>query len=104
MRGALLTLCMVGLLGTSVMAADEGEKGCCKRTKARVSRTANRGKLRCSLTGTDVESCCCVRRNGKLYCTLAKQNVDSCCCEPASGVSATTGEAPKEEESGRSHR
>jgi len=102
MRRVLLALSVAGLLGTSVLAADGGEKSCCKNKHACASKTAKAGKLRCSLTGTVVESCCCVQREGKLYCTLAKKNVESCCCESASKASGTSGEASKVEASGSS--
>lgn len=99
-RRVLLALSVAGLLGTSVLAADGGEKSCCKNKQ--VSKPTKAGKLRCSLTGTVVESCCCVKREGKLYCTLAKKNVDSCCCESTSKACGTSGEASKAEASGSS--
>jgi hypothetical protein len=102
-RRVLLALSVAGLLGTSVLAADEGEKSCCKKKQACASKTAKAGKLRCSLTGIVVEGCCCVQREGKLYCTLAKKGVDSCCCESASRVSGTSG-ASTVEASGSSLR
>jgi hypothetical protein len=102
-RRVLLALSVVGLLGTSVLAADKGEKSCCKNRGACASKVAaESSKLRCSLTGKVVDSCCCVQREGKLYCTLAKKNVDSCCCESASKASGASGEASKGEAPGRS--
>jgi hypothetical protein len=102
-RRVLLALSVVGLLGTSVPAADKGEKSCCKNRGACASMAAEgSSKLRCSLTGNVVDSCCCVQREGKLYCTLAKKNVDSCCCESASKASGAAGEASKGEAPGRS--
>jgi hypothetical protein len=71
---------VAAVLAAPVWAAGDTEKSCCKRVCA-MKRVASSSKLRCSLTGTVVESCCCVQREGKLYCTLAKKNVDSCCCE-----------------------
>jgi hypothetical protein len=93
-----LALSLAGLLGSVALAADGGERICCKSKKACASRPAEAGKLRCSLTGGVVDRCCCVRREGALYCTLAKKNVDSCCCEPA-GKAA--GSPPADRESPR---
>ena len=38
--------------------------------------------LRCTLTNTKVEKCCCQQKEGKLYCPLAKQTIEKCCCKP----------------------
>ena len=46
--------------------------------KSIAGQTAQR--LRCSLTGKEVDKCCCVEREGKLHCTLAKKDVEKCCC------------------------
>lgn len=95
---------VAALLAAPVWAADDTES-CCKSKRVCASkRAASSSKLRCSLTGTVVESCCCVQREGKLYCTLAKKNVASCCCESASKGSGTSSEASKEEASGGSLR
>jgi len=100
-RRVLLVLSVAGLLGTSVLAAHEGEKACCKNRRACASKeAAASSKLRCSLTGTVVDSCCCVQREGKLYCTLAKKSVDSCCCQPAGKRSGASGETSKGETPG----
>jgi hypothetical protein len=72
------------LLAASAPAADAGVMACCKNERACPSRSAAAAKLRCTLTGTEATSCCCVQRDGKLFCTLAKKHVESCCCEPAS--------------------
>lgn len=37
--------------------------------------------LRCTLTNTKLEKCCCQQREGKLYCPLAKKTIEKCCCE-----------------------
>lgn len=103
-RRVLLALPLAGLLGTSAMADDVGAKSCCENKQFCASKTAKRAKLRCSLTGTEVESCCCVRREGKLFCTLAKGTVDSCCCESASRAPGTSEEASKAVGSGVSLR
>jgi hypothetical protein len=34
----------------------------------------------CELTGTVVESCCCVGTDGGTVCTLTGEIVSSCCC------------------------
>jgi hypothetical protein len=39
-------------------------------------------KMRCSLTGKVVHTCCCVEREGKTHCTLADKDVAECCCTP----------------------
>jgi len=93
----------LAVLLTGAGAPTEGaKKSCCEDKQVCSSKTAKAGKLRCSLTGTVVESCCCVQREGKLYCTLAKKNVDSCCCQPAGKASGASGEASKGEASGSS--
>jgi len=100
-RRVLLALSVAGLLGTSVLAADEGEKSCCKNKKASASKVAAASsKLRCSLTGKVVDSCCCVQRDGKLHCTLAGKDVEACCCHPVSEKATehkpgSTAQAPK---------
>ncbi len=38
----------------------------------------------CTLTGQQVEQCCCIEKDGTLVCTLTGQTVPSCCCVPAS--------------------
>lgn len=35
----------------------------------------------CTLTGKQVEPCCCVEDHGKLVCTLTGQTLDECCCK-----------------------
>jgi hypothetical protein len=66
----------------SVLAQDTGtkdEKTCCTAACHRHES----GKMRCSLTGKTVETCCCVKKEGRLHCTLADKDVDTCCCRPA---------------------
>jgi len=82
MRRRVLMTVVAAVLAAPVWAADDAEKSCCKRVCA-TKRGTSSSKLRCSLTGTVVERCCCIQREGKPYCTLAKKNVDSCCCESA---------------------
>lgn len=38
----------------------------------------------CQMTGTVVDSCCCVVKDGAMICTLTGERVDPCCCTPAS--------------------
>jgi hypothetical protein len=78
---------VAAVLAAPVWAADDTEESRCKRVCAMKRVTAS-SKPRCSLTGTVVETCCCVERAGRLYCTLAKKNVDSCCCQSAAGGSS----------------
>jgi hypothetical protein len=37
----------------------------------------------CTLTGEQVEQCCCIEKDGALVCTLTGETVSSCCCAPA---------------------
>lgn len=37
--------------------------------------------LRCTLTNTKIEKCCCRQKEGKLYCPLAKKTIEKCCCK-----------------------
>ena len=38
-------------------------------------------KMTCTLTGKEVQTCCCEERpNGKMFCKLAKKEIDKCCC------------------------
>jgi len=90
----------VVLLAGAGAPTEGAKKSCSEGKQVCASKTAKAGKLRCSLTGTVVESCCCEKREGKLYCTLAKKNVDSCCCQPAGKASGASDEAPKGEASG----
>ena len=53
------------------------------------------GKMRCSLTGRIMETCCCVEKEGKLHCTLADKDVETCCCAPVTDDSEKTEEATK---------
>lgn len=38
--------------------------------------------LRCTLTNTKIERCCCQQKEDKLYCPLAKKTIEKCCCVP----------------------
>ena len=66
---ALATLLMGGLLLTSPQAAKKA--------------------LRCTLTNTKIERCCCEQREKKLYCPLANKTVEKCCREPAGETQST---------------
>ena len=43
----------------------------------------NDGAMVCTITGQQVETCCCVEKDGKMICTLTGEVVTSCCCTPA---------------------
>ena len=60
----------------SEMVALEVQIGAAPKSMA--GQTSQR--LRCSLTGKEVDKCCCVEREGKLHCTLANKDVEKCCC------------------------
>ena len=59
----------------------------CERPEATAGDNAKHAghkghKMRCSLTGKVVDTCCCVEREGKTHCTLADKDVAQCCCTP----------------------
>ena len=62
MKSMFLTMLVAAMLTTSATSAD---------------------KLRCSLTGKTIDSCCCEpAKNGKgLHCTLANKDIKKCCCK-----------------------
>ena len=53
------------------------------------------GKMRCSLTGRIMDTCCCVEKEGKMNCTLADKDVESCCCAPVTDDTEKTDPADK---------
>ena len=65
----LISFALWGVLFTSLLAASPGE--------------TKKETLRCTLTNTRIEKCCCEQRGKKLYCPLAQKTIDKCCCEPA---------------------
>jgi hypothetical protein len=71
-------------LAVSAMSANahdtkaDDEKTCCASGCTRHET----GKMRCSLTGEVIDSCCCVTKEGKLHCNLADKDVETCCCKP----------------------
>jgi hypothetical protein len=80
-RRTALALCCTGLLSIPALAGDEPKTPACCAKKAAKGATARPGKLRCFLTGKEVDKCCCVEREGgKLHCTLANKDVERCCC------------------------
>jgi hypothetical protein len=97
--GALLTLSAWGARAQDTKP-EEGKSGhaCCMATCAQHASGENAsgeqdsggraahdsGRMRCSLTGQTMETCCCIHREGKLHCTLADKDVESCCCKPGS--------------------
>lgn len=81
MRRTALALCCAGLLNVPAFARDEPTTPACCAKKASKETGEKAGKLRCSLTGKEVEKCCCTElEGGKLHCTLANKNIDKCCC------------------------
>jgi hypothetical protein len=84
-RRTALALGCSGLLSVAAFAGDEAKAeqkppACCAKKDAKAAAEKG-GKLRCSLTGREVDKCCCEpREGGKMRCTLAKKDVDKCCC------------------------
>ena len=35
----------------------------------------------CTLTGQEVDPCCCVAKDQKLVCTLTGESLERCCCK-----------------------
>ncbi len=79
-----LALCCAGLLSLPAFAAEETKTpSCCAKKSATDSKGAVKAatRMRCTLTGKEIDNCCCEKRDGKLYCPLAKKAVDKCCCD-----------------------
>ena len=95
-RRTALALCCTGFLSVAAFGGgDQASKvpACCAK-KAHSTTTAKATKMRCSLTGKEMDKCCCEpREGGKMYCTLAKQEVDKCCCTEVKAK--TTADATK---------
>jgi len=90
-RRTALALCCTGLLSATAFAGDEPKTPACSAKKAATETAEKDGKLRCSLTGKEVEKCCCEpREGGKMYCTLAKKEVNKCCCTEVKAESKET--------------
>jgi len=86
MRMKMLAACLGGLLSVGSLVADPPKKSCCARERnGQQGQAVKAEKLRCSVTGQVVDTCCCVQREGKLHCTLAGKDVETCCCQPVSG-------------------
>lgn len=88
LRRSLLAFGCMGLLAAPALAEGQAQPTCCaKRDKGVEASTTTKPekgeKMKCSLTGKVVDSCCCEQRDGKTYCTLAKKTVEKCCCSPA---------------------
>jgi hypothetical protein len=60
-----------------VSESSESPRSCCAKKSGHEGH-----KMRCSLTGKVVDTCCCVEREGKTHCTLANKDVAECCCTP----------------------
>ena len=78
MKKALLAVCCTALLSLPGFAGDGTKAPACCAKKAGAAQTSQR--MRCTLTGKEVDKCCCVKREGKLHCTLADKDVEKCCC------------------------
>jgi hypothetical protein len=71
-------------------------QGCCMSACARHgSPKDGSGKMRCSLTGRVMDTCCCIEKEGKMHCTLADTDVESCCCAPVTDDTEKTDPADK---------
>lgn len=80
-RRTAMALCCAGLLSVPAFAGDEPKTPSCCAKKAGKDTGEKATKLRCSLTGKEVDKCCCTERaSGKLHCPLAKKDIDKCCC------------------------
>ena len=80
-RRTALALCCLGLSSVPAFAGEEPKVPACCAKKAAKDTGKKAEKLRCSLTGKEVDKCCCVEREGgKLHCTLANKDVEKCCC------------------------
>lgn len=114
-----MKLAMLTSVGLSVVAAaalasssaaapaqkSEAPKSCCAKKSAdapmkceKPAATTDGAKLenhkmRCSLTGKVVDTCCCVEREGKTHCTLADQDVAECCCTPVEDEKSASAKA-----------
>ena len=76
-RRTASALCCLGLWSVLAFAGEVPKvPACCAKETGKKAE-----KLRCSLTGKEVEKCCCVEREGgRLHCTLANKDVVKCCC------------------------
>ena len=91
-RRTALALGCLGLLSVPAFAGEEPKAPACCAKKDAKGPAKKAAKLRCSLTGKEVDKCCCVEREGgKLHCTLANKDVEKCCCSEvkAEGKEAT---------------
>ena len=82
----VLAICCAALLGFPAFSGDGDKAPACCAKKAGAAQTTQR--MHCTLTGKDVDKCCCVERNGKLHCTLADKDVEKCCCVEAKAEQA----------------
>jgi hypothetical protein len=87
LKKTLVALGCAGVLATAgVFAAGDKTPPCCHKAKQTTEQSAQ--KMRCSLTGETIDTCCCEQRQGKLHCTLADKDVQVCCCKPVEGQEA----------------
>ena len=98
--GAALMVSAMSALAQDASAGDEKKaKACCMSACAEHAA----GKMRCSMTGKTVETCCCVEKEGRLHCTLAGKDVETCCCKPAADPTDTTGDATHDHDHDHDH-
>ena len=94
---ALLSASAVSVLAQDANTGNEKPaQGCCMSACARHgSPKEGSGKMRCSLTGRVMDTCCCVEKEGKMHCTLADKDVETCCCAPVTDDTEKTDQADK---------
>ena len=81
--GLLGAGCVSVLLSVAAFTREAPKKSCCApRQKAQQTQGVKAERLRCSLTGQVVDTCCCVQQGAKTYCRLADKDVPTCCCRP----------------------
>jgi hypothetical protein len=87
LKKTLAALGCAGVLATAgAFAAGDTTPSCCHKGKQAAEQPAQ--KMRCSLTGKTVDTCCCEQRQGRLHCTLADKDVATCCCKRVDGKEA----------------
>lgn len=98
--GAALMVSAMTALAQDTRAEDEKKpKACCMSACAAHAA----GRMRCSLTGQTVETCCCIEKEGRLHCTLAGKDVETCCCKPAADQTDTTDDATHDHDHDHDH-
>jgi hypothetical protein len=89
---ALLSASAVSVLAQDTNTGNEKPaQGCCMNACAKRASA----KMRCSLTGKVMETCCCVEKEGKMHCTLTDKDVETCCCAPVTDDTEKKDQADK---------